>query len=116
MLPPDLSRGACVGNPHPHIFYSDEPANIARAKAICHRCSVQHHCLTYALEHEEYGTWGGLTARERTNSRRQHQPHPMCGTEGGWYRHRRRNEPTCDACRQARHNTQRNRRNKEPAT
>jgi WhiB family redox-sensing transcriptional regulator len=43
-----------------HLFHSDDPRDIARAKAICARCPVQDLCLTRALERTEpCGVWGG---------------------------------------------------------
>ena len=42
------------------LFHSDDPRDIARAKAICARCTVREVCLTRALErHEPCGVWGG---------------------------------------------------------
>ena len=32
---------------------------------------------------------------------------PKCGTYAGWFEHRKRKEPQCDACRQARTDYQR---------
>ena len=41
-------------------------AREARAKVICARCPVIHHCATHAIQHDErYGVWGGLSERER---------------------------------------------------
>jgi WhiB family transcriptional regulator, redox-sensing transcriptional regulator len=43
-----------------HIFFSDEPVDIARAKAICSRCMVREQCLELAVRREEpWGVWGG---------------------------------------------------------
>ena len=43
-----------------HLFHSDDPRDIARAKAICARCVVKDLCLTRALERiEPCGVWGG---------------------------------------------------------
>lgn len=42
------------------LFFSDELVDIARAKAICARCSLRGPCLTGALERiEPWGVWGG---------------------------------------------------------
>ena len=40
------------------------------AKNICNECPVMVECLNYALHHESYGIWGGLTERERQTMRR----------------------------------------------
>lgn len=43
-----------------HLFFSDEPHDIARAKAICSRCVIRVQCLAGALRREEpWGVWGG---------------------------------------------------------
>jgi hypothetical protein len=43
-----------------HLFFSDEPISIARAKAICAKCSLTDICLESALERlEPWGVWGG---------------------------------------------------------
>ena len=42
------------------MFFSDEPHDIARAKAICGRCVVREPCLSGAIAREEpWGVWGG---------------------------------------------------------
>ena len=42
------------------LFFSDLNVDIARAKAICSRCSLANSCLLGALEREEpWGVWGG---------------------------------------------------------
>jgi len=43
-----------------HLFFSDELLEIARAKAICARCTLRAECLEGALERAEpWGVWGG---------------------------------------------------------
>jgi hypothetical protein len=34
-------------------------------RTICGGCPIQKKCLAYALEHEIYGVWGGMTTQER---------------------------------------------------
>lgn len=42
------------------LFYSEEIADIARAKKICTACPVRVPCLEGAAERREpYGVWGG---------------------------------------------------------
>lgn len=42
------------------MFFSDDPYDIARAKAICSRCRAREACLAGALERREpWGVWGG---------------------------------------------------------
>ena len=43
-----------------HLFFSDDLLDIARAKAICRKCTQADVCLTGALERAEpWGVWGG---------------------------------------------------------
>jgi hypothetical protein len=43
-----------------HLFFSDDVVDIARAKAICARCTESAACLSSALERAEpWGVWGG---------------------------------------------------------
>ena len=43
-----------------HLFFSDDPIELARAKAICSRCVLRPACLAGALERQEtWGVWGG---------------------------------------------------------
>jgi WhiB family redox-sensing transcriptional regulator len=42
------------------LFFSENPADAARAKAICSRCPVRSLCLARALDRAEpFGVWGG---------------------------------------------------------
>lgn len=67
-------RAACVGE-DPELFQpvTDEgpayEAQVAAAKAVCGRCSVQPDCLTFALSMLPYGIAGGLTEQERHEER-----------------------------------------------
>lgn len=43
-----------------HLFFSDDPFDIARAKSICEPCGMADQCLAGALDRAEpYGVWGG---------------------------------------------------------
>ena len=67
-----------------HLFFSDDPHDIARAKAICSRCRVREACLTGAIEREEaWGVWGGeifvdglIVAEKRRRGRPPVHPRP----------------------------------------
>ncbi len=40
--------------------------DVARARAVCHRCRVRSECLDYAVSTRQvHGIWGGLTEIER---------------------------------------------------
>jgi WhiB family redox-sensing transcriptional regulator len=42
------------------LFFSENPLDVARAKAICSNCTVRELCLDRALARREpYGVWGG---------------------------------------------------------
>jgi Transcription factor WhiB len=58
-----MSRGLCRSKQD--IFFSDDRADIERAKAICLTCPVRQPCEQYARSHDEYGVWGGTTEAER---------------------------------------------------
>lgn len=47
------------------LFFSDDNVDIARAKAICSRCSLRPTCLKNALDRlEPWGVWGGELIEE----------------------------------------------------
>jgi WhiB family redox-sensing transcriptional regulator len=58
-----IARRARCADPdssYSHLFFSDDPINVARAKAICSTCTVRQLCLSTALQRQEaYGVWGG---------------------------------------------------------
>jgi WhiB family redox-sensing transcriptional regulator len=57
-----LTRARCHDprGVYTHLFHSDDSVDIARAKAICARCTVSEPCLARALERREpCGVWGG---------------------------------------------------------
>lgn len=41
-------RAACRGT-DPRIFFAEDPANVAKAKAVCRDCEVKVECLDWAL-------------------------------------------------------------------
>lgn len=67
---PYLQGAACEGVDS-ELFYAEGGQAIARAKAICANCEVRDRCLEWAIKREEFGVWGGTTARERAAIRRQ---------------------------------------------
>ena len=58
-----IARRARCADPdstYSHLFFSEDPINVARAKAICAACTVRQLCLTTALQRQEaYGVGGG---------------------------------------------------------
>lgn len=60
-------HGVCTTAPEPDIFFDEE--NPEPALALCEACPVRALCLSYALEHEQYGIWGATTPAERDGLR-----------------------------------------------
>lgn len=66
------------------MFFSDDPIDMARAKAICSRCGLASACLAGALERQEpWGVWGGeflvdgqVVAVKRRRGRPPRHPRP----------------------------------------
>jgi WhiB family transcriptional regulator, redox-sensing transcriptional regulator len=58
-----IARRARCADPdssYTDLFFSEDPINVARAKAICAMCTVRQLCLSTALRRQEaYGVWGG---------------------------------------------------------
>ena len=61
----------CKGAPT-NLFYLVEEnrrhsdwIDVGILRKICGGCPIQRKCLAYALEHETYGVWGGMTSNER---------------------------------------------------
>jgi WhiB family transcriptional regulator, redox-sensing transcriptional regulator len=67
---PYLDDAACRGL-DPELFYAEGGAAVARAKGVCAECQLQPKCLEWAIKREEFGVWGGTTARERAAIRRE---------------------------------------------
>jgi len=71
------NRAACrPGSGHdPELWFSETGTPhgdrvAARAKRICAGCPEIARCLDYALARKDHGVWGGLTAEERHQWRR----------------------------------------------
>ena len=64
-----MAHAACQGA-DPELFFpfarnGGAVEQITSAKAVCGRCEVGQHCLSYALETMPHGIWGGLNEVER---------------------------------------------------
>ena len=64
-------EAACYGAPT-NLFYKveenrkmNEWIDVGILRSICGSCPIYKHCLAYALRHEDYGVWGGMTTNER---------------------------------------------------
>lgn len=63
-------RAACRGM-DPAFFFSEDPARVRKAKAVCAGCPVRAECVTAAIDgNEGEGVWGGLDPGERKRARR----------------------------------------------
>jgi WhiB family redox-sensing transcriptional regulator len=69
-----MQSAACKGETVDRFF--NPPGTVPfEALALCYRCPVRQDCLDYAVENRiEHGLWGGLTAKQRIDSRRGHVP------------------------------------------
>jgi hypothetical protein len=105
-------EGACAGQPE--LFFDGTAAAEAQAKSVCLRCPVLDDCREWAITNREaYGTWGGMTERERRTilririkdgtyePRKGGRPRAECGTPSAYDRHVKYGEPIDDACRAA---------------
>lgn len=68
-LLPLLEGAACRGS-ETEIFYAEAGPAVSRAKLVCAMCRERVGCRRWGLEREEFGIWGGMTARERARERR----------------------------------------------
>ena len=56
----------------PEAFFPEKGESPRAAKKVCQACPVRAQCLQFALDHNQrYGIWGGLSARERRDHRKQ---------------------------------------------
>jgi len=72
----DWDEAACKGSIYTDLFYTVEEQRsilqyeyINALRSVCARCPLWATCLTYAMEHEDYGVWGGMTSVERVAMR-----------------------------------------------
>jgi hypothetical protein len=63
-LPSFGERAACRRS-DPEVFFSDRVGDIAAAKSICYSCPLIQNCAQWAIRFEEFGVFGGLSAKER---------------------------------------------------
>lgn len=65
------AQGACAGKPVEWWVPSEETnAPPAEAVLACATCPVKERCRSHAVDHHEYGYWGGTTDRDRRSIRR----------------------------------------------
>lgn len=62
---PSFKEAAACFGAHTELFYSEDAGDIREAKSYCTACPVVKQCADWALKHEDFGTFGGLTEKER---------------------------------------------------
>ena len=66
----DWTQARCRGI-NTEVFYLEESQlwdrkmSLKMIRKVCFSCPIRQECLTYAIEKEEEGTWGGLSHWER---------------------------------------------------
>jgi WhiB family redox-sensing transcriptional regulator len=65
---PWVSDALCAER-DPEVFYPEKGERSEPAIAICRQCPVRRACLDYALDHNEYGVWGGTSETQRRQIR-----------------------------------------------
>lgn len=77
---PDFTEASCVGIgmelffPVPHDDEDESKArfiDVDAVKKVCASCPVLEQCAEWAIHHEKWGIWGGLTPQERNKIRKQ---------------------------------------------
>lgn len=62
---PTAADVACRTAPELWQPHARGQSAITEAKAECAKCPVRAGCLTWAIENDEHGIWGGTTEDER---------------------------------------------------
>ena len=61
---PWMAQAVCA-SADPEEWFPEKGSSSQTAKKICSGCPVVKECLQFALDHNEYGIWGGTSRRER---------------------------------------------------
>lgn len=64
-VPAQIQMFGHCGGTDVDLFFREDVASQQKALAICAGCPLQKSCLSYALDNEEYGVWGGTTESQR---------------------------------------------------
>jgi hypothetical protein len=68
MLLPEVAQDALCAQTDPELFFPEKGQDNKMAKSICAQCPISLACLEDALNilpDEDFGIWGGTSARER---------------------------------------------------
>jgi WhiB family transcriptional regulator, redox-sensing transcriptional regulator len=66
-------RGAACADMPTELFFPHGDATgkqVREAKKVCGGCPIAVQCLTWAIENNEHGIWGGTTVNQRKELRR----------------------------------------------
>jgi WhiB family transcriptional regulator, redox-sensing transcriptional regulator len=61
-----------IGGPHEGRGVRGERERMNKARAVCALCPVRRDCLMDAIEHDDWGIWGGMDTIERRKYARDH--------------------------------------------
>ena len=64
-VPAQIQMFGHCGGTDVDLFFREDVASQQKALSICAGCPLQKACLSYALDNEEYGVWGGATESQR---------------------------------------------------
>lgn len=67
-------HAACKGKPTELFFPISSKTDCSEAKRICRECPVRVDCVLFAMKHDLYGIWGGMTESERAEWSRRVKP------------------------------------------
>lgn len=71
---PDLFKDAACKGLNTETFYPDKVVFNREEERfysrLCSKCPVLEACMEWALVHENFGIWGGLTPTQRTHYRK----------------------------------------------
>lgn len=63
---PWQESSACAHHEDPDLWFSLKMAAVNKAKQVCKtECPVTLECLGFIMENPQFGTWAGMTERER---------------------------------------------------
>lgn len=68
---PVLEQAECRKDPKVAAAFADDAPHHVMA-AACAACVERPECLAWALEHEQWGFWGGYSETDRSKLRRTH--------------------------------------------
>ena len=72
-IPPWYDDAGCRGMDRELFFPPGRDIITPEAEAACKACRVRRTCLNWSIETGQYGTWGGLSEKGRSDERRRRQ-------------------------------------------